>query len=110
VRRSGYIDDIQDNPGYTLMAEVKKVSSTEFAGRFGQWSFMAQSAPVMVTNQKTGVVLGYFVSAAEFEKYLKVRDLLPTAAYAWEMPVDLAAELHKPLARRRPDLDALMED
>jgi hypothetical protein len=33
----------------------------------------------MVTNQKTGVVLGYFVSAIEFEEYLKVRDLLPKA-------------------------------
>ena len=92
------------------MAQVKKVSSTEFAGRFGQWSFTAQSAPVMVTNQKTGMVLGYFVSAAEFEEYLKVRDLLPKAGYAWEMPDDLAVELDKPLERRRPELDALMED
>jgi hypothetical protein len=33
----------------------------------------------MVTNQKTGVVLGYFVSAIEFEEYPKVRDLLPKA-------------------------------
>jgi hypothetical protein len=33
----------------------------------------------MVTNQKTGVVLGYFVSAIEFEEYLKVQDLLPKA-------------------------------
>jgi hypothetical protein len=37
----------------------------------------------MVT--KTGV--GYFVSATEFEKYLKMRDLLPSARFAWEMPV-----------------------
>jgi hypothetical protein len=50
----------------------------------------------MMTNQKTGMVLSYFVSAAEFEKYLKVRDLLPTAGYAWEMPQDIAAELHQP--------------
>ena len=92
------------------MAKVRKVSSTEFAGRFGQWSFTAQSAPVMVTNQKTGMVLGYFVSAAEFEGYLKVRELLPKAGYAWEMPDELAAELKKPLRRRRPELDALMED
>jgi len=79
------------------MAQIRKVSSTEFAGRFGQWSFTAQSAPIMVTNQKTGVVLGYFVSAAEFEGYLKVRDLLPKAGFAGEMPADLAEELEKPL-------------
>ena len=92
------------------MTKVQKASSTEFAGRFGQWSFSAQSAPVMVTNRKTGVVLGYFVSAAEFDDYLKVRAQLPKAAHVWEMPNDLAAELKKPLARRRPQLDALMDD
>jgi hypothetical protein len=37
----------------------------------------------MVTNQKTGVVLGYFVSATEFEEYLKVRDPLPKSRFAW---------------------------
>lgn len=77
-------------------------SHPEFAGRFGQWSFAALSAPIMVTNHKTGVVLGYFVSAAEFEEYLKVRDLLPKAGFAWEMPTDLADELEKPLTPRRP--------
>ena len=92
------------------MAQVQNVSSTEFAGRFGQWSFTAQSAPVMVTNQKTGMVLGYFVSASEFEAYLKLRDQLPVAKFAWEMPDDLAAELAKPLPKRRPELDDLMQD
>lgn len=47
----------------------------------------------MVTNNKTGTVLGYFISAAEFEAYLGVRDRLPKAAFAWEMPDDLAAGL-----------------
>jgi hypothetical protein len=92
------------------MPRIQKVSSTHFAGRFGQWSFAAQSAPVMVTNQKTGVVLGYFVSAPEFESYLALRDLLPKARFAWEMPDDLAAELERPLPHRRPELDALMEE
>ena len=92
------------------MTQLQKVSSTEFASRFGQWSFTAQAAPVMVTNQKTGMVLGYFVSAVEFEAYLKVRDQLPQARYAWEMPDEIAAELDKPLPRRRPELDALLED
>ena len=64
----------------------------------------------MVTNQKTGMVLGYFVSAGEFEAFLRVRDLLPKTRFAWEMPQELAAELDKPLPRKRPELDALMDD
>ena len=92
------------------MNSIRDATSTEFAGRFGQWSFSAQSAPVKVTNRKTGMVLGYFVSAAEFDAYLRVRDSMPKAGYAWEMPDDLAAELNKPLARRRPELDGQMDD
>ncbi len=94
----------------TTAKKLRNVSSTEFAGRFGHWSFAAQSEPVMVTNQKTGVVLGYFVSAGEFASYLKVRDRLPKVAYAWEMDADLSASLDKKLSRRRPKLDRLMED
>ena len=92
------------------MSQMQKVSSSEFAGRFGQWSFTAQTAPVMVTNRKTGMVLGYFISASEFEEYLKVRDILPKARFAWEMPDDLATELGKSMAGRRKELDVLMED
>ncbi len=93
-----------------LAKKLRNVSSTEFAGRFGQWSFAAQSEPVMVTNQKTGVVLGYFVSAGEFASYLKVRDSLPEVRYAWEMDANLAASLSKKLPKRRPKLDKLMAD
>jgi hypothetical protein len=53
---------------------------------------------------------GYFVSATEFEEYLKVRDLLPKSRFAWEMPAELVEELEKPLNRCRPELDALMEE
>lgn len=86
------------------------VSSSEFAGRFGQWSFAAQSEPVKVTNQKTGVVLGYFVSAGEFENYLKLRNRMPKAGFAWEMDDKMAASLRKRLPRRRPKLDKLMAE
>lgn len=64
----------------------------------------------MVTNQKTGVVLGYFVSAGEFASYLKVRDRLPKVGYAWEMDAALSQSLDKKLPRRRPKLNKLMED
>ena len=96
--------------GNIIVTTVKQVSSRELAGRFGQWSFTAQSAPVQVTNQKTGVVLGYFVSASELEAYLEVRERLPQSPFVREMPDELAAELDKPIVHRRPEYDSLMEE
>lgn len=84
------------------MTKVQKVSSTDFAGKFGHWSFAAQSAPVMVTDQKTGVVKGYFVSAREFSEFLRLRDRLPKAGFVWDMSPDMAAELEKPLPKSYP--------
>lgn len=81
------------------MAKVQRVSSSEFAGKFGHWSFAAQSAPVMVTDRKTGVVKGYFVSAQEFGEFLRLRDRLPKAGFIWDLDSDMAAELAKPLPR-----------
>jgi hypothetical protein len=92
------------------MLKPVQVSSTEFAGRFGQWSFKAQSAPVQVVNNKTGTVLGYFVSEREFGEFLRLRDRLPKAVYAWELDEEMAAELEKPLPDDYPDLEHLMKD
>jgi hypothetical protein len=91
------------------MAEIVQVSSTEFASKFGRWSFEAQRSPIEVTNHKTGVVLGYFVSSQVFEEFLRVRARMPKAFYAWEMSEATAAELRKP-APATPDLDSLMEE
>ena len=88
------------------MGKVQRVSSSEFAGKFGHWSVAAQSAPVMVTDQKTGVVKGYFVSAQEFSEYLRLRDRLPKAGFVWDMSADMAAELEKPLPRSYPSRKA----
>lgn len=85
------------------MTKIQKVSSSEFAGKFGHWSFAAQSAPVMVTDRKTGVVKGYFVSAQEFSEFLKLRDRLPKTGYIWDMSAEMAAELEKPLPANYPD-------
>jgi hypothetical protein len=63
----------------------------------------------MVT--KSGVVPGYFVSATEFEEYLKVRDLLPKALAGKEHSVKLAFRIEfrtggQSLAKpHRPHLD-----
>ncbi|MBP6013116.1 MAG: hypothetical protein KBA31_12890 [Alphaproteobacteria bacterium] len=84
------------------MSKVQRVSSSEFAGKFGHWSFAAQAAPVMVTDQKTGVVKGYFVSAHEFSAYMKLRDQLPKTGFVWDMDANMAAELEKPLPRNYP--------
>lgn len=92
------------------MTKTQQVSSSDFAGKFGQWSFSAQSAPVKVVNNKTGVVMGYFISAREFEEYMRLRDRLPRAVAAWEISEELAAELEKPLPRLRPELDHLMDE
>lgn len=87
-----------------------EVSSSEFAGRFGHWAFEAQSAPIRVVNNKTGAVMGCFVSAREFDDLMQARDLVPRAGPAWEISPGLAAELDKPLPNLRPELDHLMED
>lgn len=92
------------------MTKIQKVSSSEFAGKFGQWSFSAQEAPVKVVNNKTGLAVGYFVSARDFDEFLRVRAHLPRALHAWELDDDLAAELEKPLAADYPDLEHLMEE
>lgn len=89
--------------------KIQQVSSSEFAGKFGHWSFTAQSAPVKVVNNKTGAVLGYFVSEHEFRDFERVRSLLPKAVWAWELSEDLAAELEKPLAAYAHELDALVK-
>jgi hypothetical protein len=88
-----------------------RVSSTEFAGKFGQWSFKAQSAPVEVVNNKTGVTLGYFISERDFRALVRVmggynRKAVP----AWELSEDLVAELEKPLAPYDHELDEKVSD
>ena len=85
------------------MSKVQKVSSSEFAGKFGHWAFAAQSAPVMVTDRKTGVAMGYFVSAKEFSAYLKLRDRLPKSGFIWDMSADMAAGLEKSLPNNFPE-------
>jgi hypothetical protein len=96
-----YFLDIIENQEMR-MGKVHKVSSTEFAGKFGHWSFAAQSDPVMVTDRKTGVVKGFFVSATEFAEFMRLRDRLPKSGYAWELSEEMAAELEKPLPRNYP--------
>jgi hypothetical protein len=86
-----------------------RVSSSEFAGKFGQWSFKAQSAPVEVVNNKTSVTLGFFISQQEFEEYERLRGM-PRAVWAWEMSPDLLEELKKPLEPYAHELDELVDD
>lgn len=90
--------------------KVQEVSSSKFAGKFGKWAFEAQQSPIKIVNNKTGAVMGYFVSAREFGEFVRLRDRLPRAIPAWEMDDELVAELQKPLDERYPELDHLMEE
>jgi hypothetical protein len=82
---------------------MPKVTSTEFASRFGHWSLKAQREPVGVVNSKTGTVVGYFLSEEDFIQYLRVRDMLPKSRWAWEMDEEMIAELKKPLPADYPE-------
>jgi hypothetical protein len=84
--------------------EIREVSSTEFAARFGFWSFEAQKAPIRVVNKKTGSILGHFVADPDFQPSRS------RAIPAWQLSDELASELEKPLKPRRPELDHLMKD
>ncbi len=98
-------------PGrWPIMIKFQSVSSSEFAGKFGQWSFSAQRSPVKVVNNKTGNVLGYFVSESEFEELQRARALAARSGPAWDVSEAIAVELDKPLPRLRPELDHLMEE
>ncbi|HRO03914.1 MAG TPA: hypothetical protein PLS69_09965 [Terricaulis sp.] len=93
------------------MDRPTKVSSTDFAGKFGQWSFRAQSAPVQVVNNKTGVTLGYFISEREFRELVRVMGgYNRKAVHPSELSPDLAAELEKPLAAYETEHDELVKD
>jgi hypothetical protein len=83
-----------------------KVSSTEFAGKFGQWSFKAQSTPVEVVNNKTGVTLGYFISERDFHTLVRVMGgYNRKSLHASELPNDLVMELEEPVAPYTHELD-----
>jgi hypothetical protein len=43
------------------------------------------------------------------EESLRSRDRLPKVRFAWEMSLEMAVELEKPLPPDYPDLDHLME-
>jgi hypothetical protein len=88
-------------------AAPSEVTSSAFAGRFGHWAFEAQKAPVKVVNAKTGNVLGYFVAAAEFAEYQRLRGM-PRSVWASELSPDLLEELLKPVEPYTHELDELL--
>ena len=101
---------VAERPAVWRSEDVHTVSSSEFAGRFGHWAFTAQSAPVKVVNNKTGATLGYFVPAREFSEFVRLRDRLPRAVWAWELDEDLLEELKKPVPNNHPELDHLRDE
>lgn len=49
-----------------------EISATEFARNFGHYREVVQREPVAVTSHNR--ITGYFVSAAEYEAYLKLKE------------------------------------
>ena len=53
------------------------VSASEFSENFGRYYDVAQREPVAVTSHDR--VMGYFVSAADYEAYLRMEAFMPKA-------------------------------
>jgi PHD/YefM family antitoxin component YafN of YafNO toxin-antitoxin module len=53
------------------------VSASEFSENFGRYHDVAQREPVAVTSHDR--VMGYFVSAADYEAYLRMEAFMPKA-------------------------------
>lgn len=85
------------------------VPATEFSKNFGKYREAVQRGPVAVTSHKR--VTGYFVSASEYEEYVRMRDRMPKA-YAIE---ELSEETIQAIANAKMDakydyLNALLDE
>lgn len=90
-------------------SSIKKVPASEFAKNFGEYRDYAQREPVAVTSH--GRTTGYFISAAHFEEYLRLRVLSRRAIKV----VDLPESTIRAIANTRMDkkydyLNKLLDD
>lgn len=53
------------------------IPATEFSKNFGQYREAAQREPIAVTSHER--VTGYFLSAADYEEYVRLRAMMPKA-------------------------------
>lgn len=64
-----------------------EVTATEFARNFGRYKEAAQREPVAITSH--GRTSGYFVAAAEFEEYQRLKARARRAYHISELPPEI---------------------
>jgi chorismate mutase len=71
VGEGGWTTDVREMPGKTKVRELHAVAASEFAHNFGRYKMEAQHQAVPVSSH--GSVVGYFVSAREYEQLLELK-------------------------------------
>lgn len=88
---------------------MKTVTATEFRRNFGVYQRDGQQEPVEVTAR--GQVVGYFISPAAFERYLRLSAAARRAYHPRELPAHLKHAVR--VARMDPrhgPLNAFLDD
>src|SRR5262249_8311401 len=67
----GQIKDVREMAGKAKVRELHAVAASEFAHNFGRYKMEAQHQAVPVSSH--GSVVGYFVSAREYEQLLELK-------------------------------------
>lgn len=66
---------------------MKEIPASDFARNFGQYRETVQREPLAVTSH--GRTTGYFVSAATYEEYVKLKAMARRAYKTGELPRQL---------------------
>ena len=87
---------------------MTEVAATDFARHFGRYREAAQREPVAVRAHDR--ITGYFLSARDFEEYLKFKAMMPVALAVGELDGDTVDALNKSkMDQRHASLDHLMD-
>ncbi len=85
------------------------VPSSEFSKNFGRYREVAQREPVAVTNHDR--VTGYFVSGAEYEKYLELKARMSKAYDVGELSeATIQAIAASKMDAKHDHLNSLLDD
>jgi PHD/YefM family antitoxin component YafN of YafNO toxin-antitoxin module len=85
-----------------------KVPSSEFSKNFGKYREAVHRGPVAVTSHER--VTGYFVSADEYEEYVRVKKRMPKAFAIEELSeATIQAIAKSKMGSRHKDLNSLLD-
>jgi PHD/YefM family antitoxin component YafN of YafNO toxin-antitoxin module len=86
-----------------------EVSAAEFTRNFGRYEEAAQREPVAITSH--GRTSGYFLSAVEFEAYLRMKPRTTRALHVSEMPQEMVDQIAATRMDQAHDhLNALLDE